>query len=375
MGDLWYRGEAVGVPQAAAGTVSNDIGDGMYLTDQLQVAEQYARERTSNPADQRVYLSQGGQSGLKVLDLTKDPRWRKTMSMPLPGQPGETLETMLKRQPSSQQYKNIFEGFLKSNKIDLKNFDAVIGDEYRSGGRQMCILYKNGQSSPVQIRLRGQFVRVGSPLPTTATPTGTLRFRGKIGPGMRTGATAIGSAGVMLLMGWLLGKVIEKQQEASLARQMEEIRPAIEAAIKRDKEFALKLLADGKSAFATVRIMVKHQQHYDPGGMGYMPTAPSLEFVSLMITEKDQTTPKGQKDGEEHDYFLSPGAMLFKDFYKMSFPVTFSQDEIDLYRAYVKEIEWYEDRAKSSPSAPDTMRLNNDRDELVRRLKSALSDQ
>src|SRR6516165_4803351 len=126
MSEKWFRGEGVSVEPAKAGAVTNDIGDGMYLTEQLEVAKQYAQERAPNPVDRRVYSVQVERSEMRVLDLTTDPRWKKMLDIPIPSQPGETLETMLKRQPASQQYKNLFEGFLKNNKLNLDTFDAVI---------------------------------------------------------------------------------------------------------------------------------------------------------------------------------------------------------------------------------------------------------
>jgi len=55
MSDVWFRGEGSDVKPAQAGKVDNDIGDGMYLTDQLEVAKQYAHERSPNPDNQRVF--------------------------------------------------------------------------------------------------------------------------------------------------------------------------------------------------------------------------------------------------------------------------------------------------------------------------------
>ena len=94
----------------------------------------------------------------------------------------------------------------------------------------------------------------------------------------------------------------------------------------------------------------------------------------MEITDKDETTPKDKNDGEEHDRFLAPGAMLTRSFYKMSLPLTFSDQEVDLYRDYLKEIEWYEEQIRNTPSVHDTMRLNLDRNQLVDRLKAALAD-
>jgi hypothetical protein len=44
----WYRGEAIGVEPAKPGTTDlNDLGDGMYLTDDPEVAKDYAELRAA----------------------------------------------------------------------------------------------------------------------------------------------------------------------------------------------------------------------------------------------------------------------------------------------------------------------------------------
>jgi len=45
---MWYRGEAIGVEPAEPGTTDlNDLGDGMYLTDDPEVAKDYAELRAA----------------------------------------------------------------------------------------------------------------------------------------------------------------------------------------------------------------------------------------------------------------------------------------------------------------------------------------
>jgi hypothetical protein len=82
------------------------------------------------------------------------------------------LEGQLKSFPASRQYKSHFENFLTANKINIEDYDAVIGYEYRLGGKQMCIPYKNKQPSPFQEKLRLLFVPIG-PMATPKSPPGT----------------------------------------------------------------------------------------------------------------------------------------------------------------------------------------------------------
>jgi hypothetical protein len=91
------------------------------------------------------------------------------------------------------------------------------------------------------------------------------------------------------------------------------------------------------------------------------------KYLGTEITDKEEN----KSDGEEHsnstirkpaDVLLSGGGVRFHTYYyKISFPLTFSSQEIELYRAYMKEIEWYEAQAKTAPSAQDVQRLNQER--------------
>jgi hypothetical protein len=372
MPETWYRGEGVNVIPAKPGGVANDIGDGMYLTDKLEVAQQYAQERAPNPTDRRVYSVPVNRSGLRVLDLTSDPRWRKVLDTPIPSQPGLTFEGMLRKQPASEQYKNAFTGFLASSKISLANYDVVIGYEYRSGGRQMCILYKNGQGSPAQSRLRVLFVPIGSIVPTPKSPPGTMRFGGRIGPGLRIAGGALLLIGIQVLLQWLLGKIIQKQQEEEINRQFEKLRPRIEADIRRHKAAALQLLIDGRNAFATVRLAVVVEELFIVDE--FVPSPPTLEHIITAITDKDETTPKNADDGVEFDHFVAPGIRSTKTFYKMSFPLSFSQEEVELYRSYVKDLLWYDAQIEVASSSEERARLSKEQDGLIAKLNAALAE-
>ena len=66
MTDVWFRGEGVGVPTAKIGGVDHDLSDGMYLTNDIEVAKTYAREHPEQVeaflkgiAEGALYLKQG----------------------------------------------------------------------------------------------------------------------------------------------------------------------------------------------------------------------------------------------------------------------------------------------------------------------------
>lgn len=363
----WFRGEGVNVTPAKQGAVVNDIGDGMYLTDQLDVAKRYAQERAPQPGDQRVYSLRVEPSGMRVLDLTTDPRWRKMMDLPIPSEPGLTFEGMIRRQPASQQYKAAFDGFLKSNNINLENYDAVIGYEYRNGGKQMCILFKNGVPSRLQVRLRLLFTPAFGTVPTPKSPVGSLKFGGKIGPGIRfIGGTLIQIA-ITILITWLLNKL----QKDAMEKQMEELRPAIEADVKRKKQDVLDLLVEGKNAYAVLRFSFTNTYQADSGpdgAGGLLETDPVIRYLGLQISDKETN----RRDGVD-DSHVTFGVTLQIQYYLTSIPVTFSQEEVELYRSFEKELDWYDSQLQNSPSIEDTQRLAKDRENLVKQLNQALA--
>jgi hypothetical protein len=370
MGDVWFRGESVNVAPAKAGTVSNDIGDGMYLTDKEHIAQQYAFERSTTVDQRRVYRVSIDTSGMRILDLTTDTRWKKHISTSIGGQ---TIEGQLQAGTASQ-YSKHFENFLRANKIDLNQYDAVIGSEYRNGGKQMCILYKSSQPSAVQVKIRSLFVPVGG-VPVTRSPSGSLRFSGKIGPGIKYAGGTFLVGGVAFIIGYLAGKIIEKQQEAEVKRQLDNLGPKIERNIRYKFLHVLKLIASKRKAFGVVRISLDTIHMHMGPGIGYAPAAPSVSFDSVEISETERNGP----DGVSRDHMLTPGSMEERHFYNFSIPITVSEEELKLYLAYRDEIRWYQVQLiynvlPPSPDAParDHKRLKQEHDELVLQLYLAL---
>src|SRR5262249_21541136 len=138
---IWFRGEGLGVPPAKAGGHLHDFGDGMYLTDREDIAQVYASRRSPGVEYQRVWKVTLDQQTLgRVLDLTLDSRWTKFMNDTRdPHLLGKSrLEYVKIKQ---ELYGQFFEEFLHTNKINIRNYDAVIGPEYNLGGKQLCILH------------------------------------------------------------------------------------------------------------------------------------------------------------------------------------------------------------------------------------------
>ncbi len=150
MAEIWYRGQSNTVAPSEPGGSIHDFGDGMYLTDSREVAEQYARTRVEDGGGQPEVLTiniERSELG-KVLDLSSDPRWQRFLSHPqVPGRPDLTPENLIKM--ANENYGRFFEQFVRKNKIRIKEYDAVIGPEFVRGGTQLAILHKNDGPSPL----------------------------------------------------------------------------------------------------------------------------------------------------------------------------------------------------------------------------------
>jgi hypothetical protein len=186
---------------------------------------------------------------------------------------------------------------------------------------------------------------------------------------MKVAGGALVATAITLLLSWILSKIQEQLERESLDRQMEGFRPQIEADIQREKQRFLELLSGEKKSFATLRVSVEKWDLIvvqDPPG-GSIPSSAKLSYLGLEITDSELNKP----DGEEHEDVLGAGRRNCY-FYKMSFPVTFSPEEVDLYKAYQNEIGWYDAQLQTAPSAEDALRSNLEGNALIRKLNFAL---
>ena len=112
--ETWFRGEGAGVPPARPGGHLQDFGDGMYLTDSVEVAKIYAQRRAPRVEDQRVWMATLERKSLGiVLDLTLDSRWSRFMNEPL--HKGASRLHFLKIK--HELYNQFFREFVSVNKI------------------------------------------------------------------------------------------------------------------------------------------------------------------------------------------------------------------------------------------------------------------
>jgi len=145
--ETWFRGQSTKVAPAKPGACLHDFGDGLYFADSKDVAIRYAQMRVSEGGGEMQVLTMSVERTElgKVLDLSANANWDKFMKAPaFPG--GPTHEALIRM--ANENYGRLFDAFLKAEKIDLREFDGVIGPEFVRGGRQLCILDVRGQRTP-----------------------------------------------------------------------------------------------------------------------------------------------------------------------------------------------------------------------------------
>jgi hypothetical protein len=366
----WYRGEGVGVNQAMPGeTAPNDILDGMYFTDQEAVAGTYAAKRASEIKLRRVYELKLDTSKLRILDLTNDPRWKQFISTPL-GKGRGTLEDLMKLQTggSTRIYAQTTKNFIEHYRINVSEFDGIIGHEYLNGGRQLCILYKKGGPTPLHTELRKQFVAVGLKIPVPKTPKASLRWAGKIGPGLKLGA----AIGANLLFSFLMSKIFQNMSEDGVKRQWEKLLPEIERQVKAKRIDALRLFDQGLKAFAVVRVSVTSTERIDRMH-GNIPGYPLLGLESVVIQSHEISGQEQMKE-EEDKLEVLLGGFRHHTRSVLSIPLGFSDEELSLYRSFAAEIRWYDTQIAKSPIAVEMINLVLERSILVQELTKALED-
>ncbi|MBL8588464.1 MAG: hypothetical protein JNK46_08045 [Methylobacteriaceae bacterium] len=232
MGETWYRGQSTQAPPVTGSQVGgHDLGDGVYYTNDPKVAELYA--------DTRVYKS-GGQKQVvevtierqelgRVLDLTRDARWRAYLD-----QPG--IRAAIKTQ---QNYPKLFGAFVAVEKINLAQYDVIIAEEFVRGGNQLCVRHQNGKPSAVAVALEARWRPAGqggspAPAPAKTFDITRLTFRPGTGPGNPAGFETYlrgrenrlnNTQAGWAMLGVLLGGAIQALGDVGIERQ---VRKAIE---------------------------------------------------------------------------------------------------------------------------------------------------
>ena len=105
----WYRGEGLNIEPAQPGKVTHDFDDGVYFADTLAGAKPFA-QRASDPAEQRLYQVKVDLDSIKVLNLSKDPRWTNYMKEPVSPAGGLSRGDFLKQMPATQYLQRLLHG-------------------------------------------------------------------------------------------------------------------------------------------------------------------------------------------------------------------------------------------------------------------------
>ena len=358
--EIWYRGEAVGVAQTPGRTNPHDFVDGLYLTDRPTVAVKYAELRTTDPSARRVWSVPIDTGTLRVLDLTTDPRWKKFMGPVAPQLPSN--EELIKR--VNENYGRLFKQFVQQEKIDLNKYDAIVGHEYVRGGRQICILNKNGKPSPLQGTLRSQF-RTYSPL-RGAVPSNTPRggiTGGRIGPGLKVAGGMAAMLALQFLVQFIWAKLLGKM----LDDEMKKLEPEIRAALGGNIQEVAERLSNGSQAYAVVTVIITEGTMGLPEG-GSAPLPPKAKLDSLRISDHEE---KGEGPTTTERSFrveITHHAVTY------SFEVSLLPEEVSLYRAYRLEMQWYDQQIQNPNLArQDLARLVEDREKLVAQFRQAIA--
>ena len=332
MGDLWFRGEAVGVaPIPPDKTADHDIGDGMYLTDNKASAVEYADLRATDPAARRVYSVDIDRSALRVLDLTTDPRWQKDLPF---------VEPSIKA--VNVNYGRVFANFVKANAIDLDHYDAVIGVDYLRGGRQICILYKNGQPSPMQAAIRGNFrpqLIAGEP----PLDSGSIARRMPGGSGgFGECMTIIGLGLIEMALLWLAPKIQQWADEQWLKRQTKDLEPKIQDAIRKHAAAAADLQMKGKKAFANITIEIHASETRSE--IGVIHNVPVMKLMGVSISANDVNLDQGITNTQDY------GTIKWTYFqYTYSVQVAASPNEFALFKSLILEYQFFDQQAHLNP--------------------------
>jgi len=349
--EVWFRGEGVGVAPSSVGGHEHDFGDGVYYTDKEDIAAVYASRRAPTAADQRVWMVNVERSSMgRVLDLSTDARWNSFMtSTKDPMLMGRSRLDFLKIK--QELYGQYFREFLKLNKIEIRGYDAVIGPEYNLGGRQLCILHRNGQSSSLALRF------TGLRRPATAVVRWTVNTSAgkevlpiKINPKVNsrwTSARRIGGTaaviGVSIILNYLGNKLIGHIHEGIIRDAIKGFEPEIQKRIANQKRRALELLADGKKAYAVVTYIITYYYTLDPDpvGGGWDQSAPGVKLDSVQI---GSTEMNGSWETKTDTNF---GQRVERTPYAFSAELSVDKEDVESYVAARDEIKWYENALKN----------------------------
>ena len=358
--ERWFRGEAVGVEPSRPGGDLHDYGDGFYLTDREDVANVYAQKRSFDPSKYRILTATIDRSSLgNVLDLTMDSRWQlfMTETKSMRGVTRLSLATTV-----HERFGQIFDEFIRTNKIDLNMYDAVIGPEYNLGGKQLCILHKNGAFSPLALRLKALLRPVSSVVATTALDADAVKGAVVLDEDASVIKTKLSfnnasirrfafSVGVTILITYLFSKLQELQDRRFIADQLEGFDAIVKNAVEADRRRVFDYLARGRRAYINVKYRITCRALItpplqDPGtrrviAPGYPVSAPTeVEFLGSGIY--DYVADPGNQQTQNTIIKLETVVPLI-----LSSEIVLPAKEIEIYRKAVDSLDWFDSTLRS----------------------------
>lgn len=344
--EVWYRGEVIGVtPSTPGSTPPHDLGDGMYLTDSEESAKEYAELRLKekglkDPSKRRVFSVKINRSSLRILDLTTDLRWQEHI---------KPVEPILRTGTANENYGRTFKNFVRIYKIDLNQYDAVIGYDYVRGGLQICILYKNGKPTRIHTAIRKMFklidpiaVRVQSSIPRINIRSKPVK---KVVGVTAKGIPILSGLAIDIFLGlietWLTKKTIEK----NIRNELDNLKPKITEEVDKIKTTIAKqqlLLDKGGNLFANITIEIHWiKKSLGPGKPSYID--PDVRFKDINVTNHNIKAERAY----EHD---ERGCQKV-DQYIESFEVgIFTSQELELFRDLQDEYLYYKRKLRMDPA-------------------------
>jgi hypothetical protein len=339
----------------------------------------YAKMRAPLPEDLRVWQVTVDRSTLgSVLDLSADARWAQFINEPLV--PGSRNPNLLKSRlfflrTQNELYGQYFEEFLKVNNLDIKTYDAVVGPEYVRGGKQICLLNKNGIPTPLQERIRGLLrpeewakrltkVLSGQTLPAEEEPIAPKASFPKAIGGL------IVSVGLSLLISYISAKLMARINESIIKQRLMLIEPELLSYKFARMIVILDSLSDGHQAFLTseTEYTYMHAPSMSTDAVSYIDSPPMVHLASLSITFQDRSSVVHTTDTP----WLGGGT--WSDVFTVwaSAEVILSKAAIDQYREVQKQLKWYNDMINGHKLAQiDRPRVTSERAELERWIDKA----
>jgi hypothetical protein len=358
--ETWYRGEGVGVAPSKPGGNLHDLGDGLYLSDKEDVALQYAKVRAPGEKSFQLLEVTVERASLgRVLDLTTDSRWAKFMTQPMV--PGSANPQLSKSgldflRIKYELYGQFFEELLGANKIDIKTYDAVVGPEYVRGGKQLCILLKNGLPTPLTARIRSLFRprSAAGVLTVKPVPSGLARAIGGL----------LVNAAISVLISYVAQKIMQHINDDIIRQRMEEFRSELDKIAAATRVDIVDRLARGEGAYVSAYIevdfdMIPNQDWQNPGYLA-SPALVHLESFTISSQDMSSTPVKHTKDTPG---ILSGGTWQDLYYFWVSGKPPVDKEEVERYRAFLEQLKWCEDTIKD-PNIKESDRLQIETERL-----------